>query len=208
MTWPLFHFVKLPPAPTVARNALGSKMDFGVVRHHIRQAGVARLVTAPFAVSYIFLPFVSYFAQTSYVMFLSLRFAQETPPPRGLKWNSGDSRFVPTRLRAARRLVQKSSPRGPGVAKIKIGTLDMRISQDQAIEIHARVLKYWHRDRAPQEARARALDCATAGDFDSFQAWARVARLCEALRAVDRSRAMRDASGPISAAWRPPFKSA
>ena len=66
----------------------------------------------------------------------------------------------------------------------------MQISLDQAIEIHARVLKYWHRDRSPQEARARALDCATAGDFEGFQAWAKVARLCEAPVAVDQSGAV------------------
>jgi hypothetical protein len=56
----------------------------------------------------------------------------------------------------------------------------MDVSLDQAINIHARVLKYWHGDKAPQEARARALECGTAGDFEGLQAWARVARLCEA----------------------------
>jgi hypothetical protein len=61
----------------------------------------------------------------------------------------------------------------------------MDVSLDQAINIHARVLKYWHGDNAPQEARARALECGTAGDFEGLQAWARVARLCEAPGAVD-----------------------
>ncbi len=61
----------------------------------------------------------------------------------------------------------------------------MEVSLDQAIDIHARVLKYWHGDKAPQEARARALECGTVGDFEGLQAWARVARLCEALHAVD-----------------------
>ena len=87
----------------------------------------------------------------------------------------------------------------------------MQISLDQAIEIHARVLRYWHRDRAPEEARERALDCATTGDFEGFQAWAKVAKLCEALGAVDRSRAVdppvliceAEAAGPITDAMRP-----
>ena len=87
----------------------------------------------------------------------------------------------------------------------------MQISLDQAIEIHARVLRYWHRDRAPEEAREKALDCATTGDFEGFQAWAKVAKLCEALGAVDRSRAVdppvlifdAEAAGPITDAMRP-----
>ena len=62
----------------------------------------------------------------------------------------------------------------------------MEVSLDHAIAIHARVLKYWHGDRAPQEARAKALDCGTAGDIEGLQAWSRVAKVCEALRAVDQ----------------------
>ena len=57
----------------------------------------------------------------------------------------------------------------------------MEVSLDQAIDIHARVLKYWHGDRAPQEARARALECGTMGDIEGLHAWGKVARLCEAL---------------------------
>ncbi len=81
----------------------------------------------------------------------------------------------------------------------------MQISLDQAIEIHARVLKYWHRDSAPQEARARALDCATVGDFEGFQAWAKVARLCGALRVVEPPALIceAEAAGPITEAMRP-----
>jgi hypothetical protein len=61
----------------------------------------------------------------------------------------------------------------------------MKVSLDQAIDIHAGVLKYWYGDRATQEARTRALDCATAGDFEGFQTWASVAKLCDALRVAD-----------------------
>jgi hypothetical protein len=63
----------------------------------------------------------------------------------------------------------------------------MEVSLDQAIDTHAGVLKYWYGDKAPQEARARALECGTVGDFEGLQAWARVARLCETPGAVDQS---------------------
>jgi hypothetical protein len=63
----------------------------------------------------------------------------------------------------------------------------MEVSLDQAIDTHARVLKYWYGDKAPQEARGKALECGTVGDFEGLQAWARVARLCEAPGAVDQS---------------------
>jgi hypothetical protein len=62
----------------------------------------------------------------------------------------------------------------------------MEVSLDQAIDIHAKVLKYWHGDKAPQEARSKALDCGTAGDIEGLQAWSRVAKVCEALRAIDQ----------------------
>jgi hypothetical protein len=61
----------------------------------------------------------------------------------------------------------------------------MEVSLDQAIDIHASVLKYWYGDKASQEARGRALECGTVGDFEGLQAWARVARLCEAPGAVE-----------------------
>jgi hypothetical protein len=63
----------------------------------------------------------------------------------------------------------------------------MKMSPTQIIEIRARILHYWHCEKAPQEARARALNRAAAGDFESFQAWAQIAKFCETLRAVDRS---------------------
>jgi hypothetical protein len=55
------------------------------------------------------------------------------------------------------------------------------VSLDQAIDIHARVLKYWYGDRAPHEARTKALEFGTVGDFEGLQAWAKVAKTCEAL---------------------------
>jgi hypothetical protein len=64
--------------------------------------------------------------------------------------------------------------------------LDMEVSLDQAIAIYAGVLKYWHGDGASHEARAKALECKTAGDIEGFHAWARVAKVCEVLRTVDR----------------------
>ena len=82
-------------------------------------------------------------------------------------------------------MVLTSSPPEPDVAKLKAP--DMDVSLNQAIDTHARVLKYWYGEKAPQKARARALECGTLGDFDGLQAWARVARLCEALGAVDQS---------------------
>ena len=121
MTWPLLQFVALPPAPTVARNALASKMvlvSFNII--YARLVLLDRLRRR--LRSHIFLPFVSGFAQTSYVTFLSLGVAQETPPlPRGLKWTPGASRFAPCVSDAMRRLVQNSSPRGLGVAKFNLG---------------------------------------------------------------------------------------
>jgi len=61
----------------------------------------------------------------------------------------------------------------------------MEVSLDQAIDIHARVLKYWYGDRVPHEARIKALECGTVGDFEGLQAWAKVAKTCEALGAVE-----------------------
>jgi hypothetical protein len=66
----------------------------------------------------------------------------------------------------------------------------MDVSLDQAIEIHARVLKRWHRDRAPREAHTRALECKTAGDVEGHHVWTRVAKTCEALGAVETARGL------------------
>jgi hypothetical protein len=57
----------------------------------------------------------------------------------------------------------------------------MNISLDQAIEIHARVLKY-RRDRAaPFHARKRAAELKLAGDFEGHAVWLLVAETAERL---------------------------
>jgi hypothetical protein len=51
----------------------------------------------------------------------------------------------------------------------------MEVSLEQAIEIHARVLKRVHGHRAPLNARSRAAELATAGDQEGHYIWMKVA---------------------------------
>jgi hypothetical protein len=57
----------------------------------------------------------------------------------------------------------------------------MPISLDQAIEIHAKALRYRHGAKAPRMAREKADQLATIGDRQGFAVWLKVAELTEAL---------------------------
>jgi len=67
----------------------------------------------------------------------------------------------------------------------------MRVSLDQAIEIHAKVLRYRFGKRAPSLARERAHHCLASGDHDGHSVWRRVAVVAEALL-LDRQRGARE----------------
>jgi len=163
---------------------LGIEGRFGDVRHKIRQAGLARLVTAPFPVSY-FITISELFCTDFFRNAPYFAIRSGDAPPRGLKCTSGEPRFVQASPRGAAP-GSKFPPREPGVAKFNSRRRHGSFSKS-AIDTHARVLKYWYGDKAPQEARGRALECGTVGDFEGLQAWARVARLCEALGAAGQS---------------------
>lgn len=57
----------------------------------------------------------------------------------------------------------------------------MEVSLDQAIEIHAKVLKRRDGRLAPDKARAIALEFGLAGDDEGHQVWLKVGELAEAL---------------------------
>jgi hypothetical protein len=57
----------------------------------------------------------------------------------------------------------------------------MNVSLDQAIEIHAKVLKYRWGDGAPRLARERAHHCSAAGDREGQVVWLRVAAVAQEL---------------------------
>ncbi len=57
----------------------------------------------------------------------------------------------------------------------------MPITLDQAIEIHAKALRYRHGAKAPRMAREKADQLATIGDREGFTVWLKVAELTEAL---------------------------
>ncbi len=59
----------------------------------------------------------------------------------------------------------------------------MNVSLDQAIEIHARVLKHRFGDRAALLAQERARQCATRGDDEGHVVWRRVAAVAGELPA-------------------------
>lgn len=69
----------------------------------------------------------------------------------------------------------------------------MKVSLEEAIEIHAKVLRARHKHRAPRKARDHALHLRRNGDHDGHDVWLRVAEVAEMLgsgdsegRAVDR----------------------
>ena len=57
----------------------------------------------------------------------------------------------------------------------------MNVSLDQAIEIHARALRYRFGKRAALEAEEKAYHCAARGDDDGRAVWQRVAAVAETL---------------------------
>jgi hypothetical protein len=173
--------VTLPPAPTVARNALGSKTALGTfaityarlvlldwLRHRLR--------------SHTLIPLVSCFAQTPAQPLLSVRCAQETPPCA----RSGP-REIPAPL-IGNRLVARFSARPD--AWFVLPPLSDQASQSSSTQgarygsfsgsrhRHSRENeKYWNSDRAPQEAREKAHECKMAGDIEGLHAWGKVAKV-------------------------------
>jgi hypothetical protein len=61
----------------------------------------------------------------------------------------------------------------------------MNITLDQAVEMHAKALKYRAGVRAPAIARDRARRCVAAGDQGGYDIWQNVASQAEALLASD-----------------------
>ncbi|MGO8738099.1 hypothetical protein [Rhodoblastus sp.] len=57
----------------------------------------------------------------------------------------------------------------------------MPISLDQAIEIHAKVLRYRHGAKAPRMAREKANQLATIGDREGHAVWLKVAEIARTL---------------------------
>jgi hypothetical protein len=62
----------------------------------------------------------------------------------------------------------------------------MEVSLEQAIEIHARVLKRVHGRKAPHKARATADHLATVGDQDGYRVWLKVADAAAAMLLQER----------------------
>ena len=57
----------------------------------------------------------------------------------------------------------------------------MNVSLDQAIEIHAKALKYRFGNRATALAKEKAHHCAARGDDEGRAVWQRVAAVAETL---------------------------
>ncbi len=57
----------------------------------------------------------------------------------------------------------------------------MEVSLEEAVEIHARVLRSWHKDGAPLKARDHAVLLRQNGDHDGHEVWLRVAEVAEQL---------------------------
>jgi hypothetical protein len=58
----------------------------------------------------------------------------------------------------------------------------MNVSLDQAIEIHAKVLRHRFGDQAPMLAQEKAGHCSASGDPEGEIVWLRVAAVAEAQR--------------------------
>jgi hypothetical protein len=65
----------------------------------------------------------------------------------------------------------------------------MEVSLDQAIEIHAKVLKRVHGRKAPQKARKTADELAIVGDQDGCRVWLKVAESAAAMLSQDHAQA-------------------
>jgi hypothetical protein len=57
----------------------------------------------------------------------------------------------------------------------------MEVTLEQAIEIHAKALKWRSGHAAPHKARKIAQELAQAGDHDGHQVWLKVGEIAEAL---------------------------
>ena len=57
----------------------------------------------------------------------------------------------------------------------------MRVSLKQAIEIHAKALKYRFGHRAPELALEKALNCSASNDHEGNSVWLKVAEVAESL---------------------------
>jgi hypothetical protein len=57
----------------------------------------------------------------------------------------------------------------------------MNVSLDQAIEIHAKALRYRFGRQAPALAKEKAVNCSASGDHEGETVWLRVAAVAEAL---------------------------
>jgi hypothetical protein len=55
----------------------------------------------------------------------------------------------------------------------------LQVSLDEAVEIHAKVLKYRYGRNAPFQARLKARHCATTGDREGHSVWEKVAATAE-----------------------------
>ena len=73
----------------------------------------------------------------------------------------------------------------------------MDISLDQAIEIHAEVLRRRHEREAPARARERAIALQYVGDHDGHAVWLKVADRAE--RLLSKSSDSADEPGSITA---------
>jgi hypothetical protein len=60
----------------------------------------------------------------------------------------------------------------------------LRVSLKQAIEIHAKVLKYRFGWRAAEMAREKALSCLASKDHEGHHVWLEVAQVAESLPAT------------------------
>jgi hypothetical protein len=57
----------------------------------------------------------------------------------------------------------------------------MNVSLDQAIEIHAKVLRHRFSDQAPLLAQAKANSCSASGHHEGKTVWLQVAAVAETL---------------------------
>jgi hypothetical protein len=62
----------------------------------------------------------------------------------------------------------------------------MNISLEEAIEIHAKVLKSQHKHRAPQRAREHAQRLKMINDHDGHEVWSRVAAAAERMLSEEK----------------------
>jgi hypothetical protein len=62
----------------------------------------------------------------------------------------------------------------------------LRVSLKQAIEIHAKVLKYRFGRLAPELAREKAERCSTSNDHEGHRVWLEVPEIAESLLRSDR----------------------